>query len=274
MNPRLRAWVADRIARTRRTPPPSDLPAAAMAAELKEIGQLNLGYLLTPAQCAEVRDFFAARPAEDQYHPERPAFDPLGPDRDPNCHVANHRDEDIIAAPYLMELANDPRVVEVLHQYFGCRPLISYLGVWWSYPTPLAPQQAENFHRDVDDWRFIKLFVYLTDVGPDSGPHVYVKASADARAALRIRRYGDDEVADMFGRQAITAQISRAGTAFLENTFGVHKGQQPSGGTRLIFQVVYSLSPLPYGPVAPVGRFAERLYGTGANAEMNRIYLA
>ena len=32
-----------------------------------------------------------------------------------------------------------------------------------------TPRHAENFHRDVDDLKFIKLFVYLTDVGDENG---------------------------------------------------------------------------------------------------------
>jgi len=274
MNPRVRNWVADRIAARRSEPPPPDPAAASLAAELDGIGQVNLCYLLTAEQCDELRTYFAGRKVVDLYRPERAPFDPLGPDRHPACHVANHLDPDILAAPHLLELANRPQILDILHQYFGCRPLISHIGAWWSYPTDAGPQQAENFHRDVDDWRFIKLFLYLSDVGPDTGPHVYVRSSAGQTGTNRIRRYSDDEIARAFGRQAITSQISSAGTAFLENTFGMHKGMPVRDGTRLIFQAVYSLYPLPQSPRQPIAPFDRHLTGDAGARQTSRLYLS
>jgi hypothetical protein len=272
--PGLREWIADRIARRRRQRI-DDPVSVDMVSDLRTVGQVNLGRRLTERQCAELRRYFAEREVVDLYRPERAPFLPLDDGRHPLCHVANHSDADIVAAPYLVELANDPQIVNVLHQYFGCLPLISYLGCWWSYPTEAGPQQAENFHRDVDDWRFIKLFVYLTDVEAESGPHVYVRGSAGSGQLRNIRRYQDEEVISTFGRQAISMQIAKAGSAFLENTFGLHKGTQVQAGRRLLFQAVYSLHPIPYGPATPVARFDDRLpAGDDAVRRINRVYLA
>jgi hypothetical protein len=274
MNPRVRAWVSDRIARRRREPPPPDAAAVAGAEELRDIGQVKLGHLLTVDQCAELRDYFAGKQVVDLYRPDHPPFAPLGQGRHPHGHVANHLDEDILAAPYLLELANRPQILDLLHHYFGCRPQISHLSAWWSYPTGAGPQQAENFHRDVDDWRFIKLFVYLTDVGAESGPHVYVRSSAEVKRANRIRRYSDDEIFEAFGRQPIGTQISGAGTGFLENTFGLHKGLPVETGHRLIFQAVYSLNPLPHSPRAPLAPFDRYLEGDEGLRKVNGLYLS
>lgn len=273
MRPALRDWVADRIAQARHEPVGA-AGSADMVADLRAIGQVNLGLQLTPDQCTELRDYFAKREVIDHYRPERAPFAPLGEGRHPLCHVANHTDQDIIRAPYLLDLANDPQIINVLHQFFGCLPVISYLGCWWSYPTEAGPQQAEKFHRDVDDWRFIKLFVYLSDVGTTSGPHVYVRESATALKLTEIRRYQDSEVIDAFGRQAIATQVSGAGSAFLENTFGLHKGTHVETGRRLIFQAVYSLYPIPYGPAKPVAHFDDCLAGGEAVRRTNRVYLA
>lgn len=274
MQPETRARVSDRIARRRDEPAEASAEAVATAAALRSDGLADLGKLLTEAQCQELRAYFSDKEVVDPYRAENPPFRPHDAARLPACHVAYHTDKDVIGAPYLLAIANAPRILEALHHYFGCMPVISYLAAWWSYPTDLGPQQAENFHRDVDDWSFIKLFVYLTDVGAENGPHVYVRTSASSTRLSKIRRFRDDEVLEAFSEDKLAVQTGGAGDAFLENTFGLHKGTQVERGTRLMFQAVYSLNPLPYGPERPVAPFDGYLSGDDRLRKVNRVYLA
>jgi hypothetical protein len=66
-----------------------------------------------------------------------------------------------------------------------------------------------------------------------------------------------------------------AGDAFLEDTFGIHKGQPVVEGRRLIFQVVYSMFQQPYGPrrpVSPVG--SANLTAQPVDPWVNRVYVS
>lgn len=275
MRPDARARASARIALARAEPPDGhDTAAKATAEMLRSDGLVDLGAVLGAAQCEEIRAYFADKDVFDHYRPEQTAFKPHGEGRHPSCHAAYHLDADVIAAPHLLTVANDPRILNALHHYFGCRPLISGLSAWWSYPTGVGPQQAENFHRDVDDWSFIKLFVYLTDVGLENGPHVYVRTSADSSSLAAIRRFQDEEVVAAFGKDALSVQTGGAGDAFLENTFGLHKGTPVKRGTRLVFQAIYSLNPIPYGPVRPVAPFDRHFAGDDGLRKVNSIYLA
>lgn len=274
MRPHVRARVSARIARGRGEPVAADPAAQAVAEALRRDGLADLGTLLSPADCEAIRAFFTEKEVFDHYRPQSSRFKPHGAGRDPACHVAYHLDEDVVDAPRLLEIANDPRILAALHQYFGCRPLISGLSAWWSYPTDVAPQQAENFHRDVDDWSFIKLFVYLTDVGMQNGPHIYVRGSAASAKLAAIKRFGDEEVVGAFGEGALSIQTGAAGDAFLENTFGLHKGKPVEQGMRLVFQAIYSLNPIPYGPLRPLASFDGRLAGDDGLREVNRVYLS
>lgn len=140
MNPKLRDKIADAIARHRNEP----VSRSSLSDHLKDRGMLPLGVQLSADRCEELRSYFSKRMVKDLYRPEWPSFLPGSKERHPLCHVANHSDEDIVAAPHLMELANDPLILDTLHAFFGCRPIISYIGCWWSYPTSAGPQQAEN----------------------------------------------------------------------------------------------------------------------------------
>jgi hypothetical protein len=35
----------------------------------------------------------------------------------------------------------------------------------------------QAFHRDSEDWRYLKILVYLSDVDDGAGPHVYLHGS-------------------------------------------------------------------------------------------------
>jgi hypothetical protein len=88
----------------------------------------------------------------------------------------------------------------------------------------------------------VKLFVYLTDVGPGNGPHVYVRGShRDRPLALRAdRRFTDDEVLAHYPPEAHVSVEAPAGTVFMADTLGLHRGTPPIDGNRLVFQLEYA----------------------------------
>lgn len=270
LNPDHREIVANWIA-SRRTPLLTlEAPAEPEAVHcMEECGYYQLGSLLNEQKVKEIRSYLSQHLTHDPYRPEHGLFHH---DRNPppETHVAHYEAETLIKTPHLLDLANDPRVLSIVRQQLGCDPLISYMAAWWSLAGQHAPEQAEFFHRDVDDWRFIKLFVYLTDVDVDCGPHIYVEGSHRKKDLLAIRRYEDEFVAQTFGSDKIKLFTGEAGTGFLENTFGMHRGLPPTKQNRLIFQVVYSLFPLPYGPAQPIAPWEQSL--TKYNRSVNSVY--
>jgi hypothetical protein len=148
-------------------------------------------------------------------------------------------------------LANDPVLRWIAARYLGTIPRLIGVNLWWSYPT--APTQeelndaAQMFHYDVDDFKFIKFFFYLTQVAEDSGPHIVIKGTHRRKAfkssldRLRLRRYTDQEIADIYRSERIIAIVGPAGTGFAEDTLAIHKGRPPTIGPRLTFQVQFAL---------------------------------
>ena len=257
----VRDLMADRIAR--RLGGRGQAVGNALAHE----GIVRLGKLLTNDHCAELRAYFESKLVSDGWRAPAKFFQPLSPTRDPLSHIGSHSETDIVTAPHLVALANRPDILAQVEEFLGCKPTISYLSAWWSYPTSLGAQHEQNFHRDVDDWRFVKLFVHLTDVGLDNGPHAYVLNSVRSESFRRIGRFSDKEIALAFDNQIISV-TGEAGQAFLENTFGLHRGTPVQSGIRLIFQVIYGLRAGPYGPRQPVAANE-----TGLDPYVNRVYL-
>ena len=241
--------AAERLPRAAAPLPESDEQALA---RLDADGWLPLPGLIQPEWVGEIKAYLAGRLARDPYRPELGRF--RAPDEvPPQTHVSHFDNADIVRAPHLMAIANDPRVLALVEAWMGVKPTLAALRVWWSTPTATGePEHAELFHRDVDDLQFIKLFVYLTDVGEDTGPHIFVEGSQRIDKLTRIARYTDEQVAEAFGEDAIRRFTGPAGTAFLENTYGMHRGLPPRAGPRLIFQPLYAQRPLIFGPKRPV----------------------
>ena len=260
MQPKTRAYLSSLMALTR--PVASNIQKSAEEVKkhsvaLKQSGISHLGTLLNNQQCIELKNYFSKLSVFDPYNPKAPVSLPNSQDRNPESHIAHHHALDVVTAPYLLEIANNPHILDIASAFLGCKPTLGYLAVWWSYHTENGAQHAEQFHRDVDDWRFLKLFIYITDVDAQSGPHIYVANSSISEKLREIRRFDDVEVAALFGQNNVMQLTGQAGKAFLEDTFGIHKGQPVQLGNRLIFQAVYSMFQLPYGPKNPVIKKSE-----------------
>ncbi|MGF6591393.1 phytanoyl-CoA dioxygenase family protein [Pseudomonas sp. B21-012] len=234
--------------------------------ELGRNGYVMLDDLVTSDQVAQMKEYFQDKQAFDRWNAASGLFDPAHPPAD--CHTAPFLNSDIAQSPWALKWANDSRVLAIVENWLGAKPTLSNLSVWWSYPGHDTPQEAECFHRDVDDLRFIKLFIYLSDVDEGAGPHVFVPGSHKHDGFNKIRRYSDSEVIEAFGQDGIKYFTGEQGSAFLENTFGLHKGQLPTHKPRLLFQAQYSLHPIgiyEYAPVsvelgAPLDNYINRLY--------------
>ena len=100
----------------------------------------------------------------------------------------------------------------------------------------------QAFHRDLDDWRFVKLFVYLTDVDEGSGPYVQVAGTTDVELAPRplLER---PEVERAHGAARVASFLGAAGTGLAADSYGLHKGavRGPAG---LQLQLQYPLLPV------------------------------
>lgn len=223
-----------------------------MLATLRQDGVAMLAPLASNATFARVAAYFERRPVVGpdgrlQAVEDLPAGAPS----------AEYDLQTVLGCREVMALVNAPSVLRLAEAHLGCKPTLSSLGVRWSLPSGETPPRFQSFHRDVDDWRFLKLFIYLTDVEPDSGPHVYARGSHRRRFGLRARSYGLSDIAARFGADSLLTITGRRGTAFVADTLGVHRGGPPSDRPRLMLQAQYSLLPVfafQYQPLESEGR--------------------
>ena len=103
---------------------------------------------------------------------------------------------------------------------------------------------AQKYHMDVDDYRFIKFFFYLTDVDENGGPHVVVKGTHKHKKfahQLKLQRFSDQEMVTEYGADKVDVLCGLAGYGFIEDTLCFHKGYPPLNRDRLVLQVEFGL---------------------------------
>jgi hypothetical protein len=252
---------------------PSDQLATVQETKtLQELG--NDGYAPLPAllsddQIADIRAFFRSRLLTPRSGNESPFTVEHAPQ---GVRIADYSLRDIIDAPHILELANHPSLLRLAASYIGCKPTISALGLRWSFPSAATGADVQAFHRDSDDWRYMKVLVYLTDVNDEAGPHVYVKGTHLARAPMRLQLYKDAEIRQRYGADQLIVATGNAGFGFAVDTSGIHKGTVPAKKPRLMLQIQYSLlpafsyryTPQPYRGSLALDSYINRLFCTPA----------
>ena len=157
----------------------------------------------------------------------------------------------VTGCPEIAKLIRDPVLNAIACDFLGSKPTFVGANLWWTFPVEASEEDRDRhahlFHRDIDDFRFLKFFFYISDVESGDGPHVMVKASHRKVPGRNIvdkcfiRRYTDEEIESQYGKDAITEIYGRAGSGFVENTLCVHKGLTPTRNMRLLLQCQYAL---------------------------------
>ena len=152
----------------------------------------------------------------------------------------------MLADPSVQRLLADRTLIELARRYLGTVPINDLFTMWWSAPHGDGPSSAaaQLFHFDMDRFRFLKFFFYLTDVDHDTGPHVYVRGTHRQRPAdfFEDRRFSDAEVEDQFGSDRIEEIVGERGTILAVDTSGLHKGLALRRGRRLLLQIEFTNS--------------------------------
>ena len=155
-------------------------------------------------------------------------------------HVGYYKKDDLNKLTIIKELSESNKISGYLSKYLGEKFKCVNISMWWTFGGKKYAQEAENFHRDLDNIFWLKAFVYLTDVDINSGPHAYIPKSHKVNKSLTFKRFNDSETKELFGDPVF--HTGKRGTLILEDTFGLHKGQHiKNDQKRLLLQFQYAV---------------------------------
>ena len=213
-------------------------------ARLRSDGFALPGARLAEADIAGLVEFALATPARLM---PTPAGGPAEARFDPAQPLAIKYDlpeQRLVEHPVVQRLLADRSLRDFARSYLGCEPVNDLVAMWWSsaFSSEASSEVAQLYHFDMDRPQFLKIFFYLTDVTPDTGPHCYIRGSHRERPAglWRDGRHGDEAVRAQYGRDREVEITGPRGTVIAVDTSGFHKGKPLARGNRLILQFEYT----------------------------------
>lgn len=231
-------------------------------AELRREGFVVFPEALSSEAVDRLLDFAMTTPAlvrpmdnEDRHREKHLAL------YDPENVVATRYDyttQDLLRSTDVQTLLADETLREFAGRYIGADPILDIVTMWWhtGFKAQADSMAAQLYHVDMDRVRWLKVFVYLTDVAEGDGPHTFISRSHRSGGipwSLRRRgpvRWSDEEVIGHYGQEREISLTGRRGTIILEDTRGLHKGALVTPGSRdrlvLQFEFCVSLYGAPY----------------------------
>lgn len=263
-----RSEVAERraLAKTLRRTPES----SAVAANLRRDGYSRVEGLLEPGSLAAldraVRPKIGSRPAGDSGFGGVKSF------------MEHLLDGDMIdgslpsESPFARFALQEP-VLAALAEHYGELPMFDYVSLIYSGPVEQDFKVSQLWHRDYDDTRVVKLFVYLTDVADADGPFTFVPGPQSDRVGFSRRSHRSDaEIGHVIDLGDAVRMTGPRLTAFLvETSRCLHMGSRVAPGhERLMYMASFISAPRIY-PERSQPFF--RLAGTESAVE-RRVLLA
>jgi hypothetical protein len=178
----------------------------------------------------------------------------------------------LIHNPDIQRLMADASILALAQSYLGAKPVLDTVNLWWTTAFGAKPDSsaAQLWHFDMDRLRWVKFFIYLTDVTRESGPHCFVAGSQRTGGIpqnlrdLGYARITDDVVDKNYPRDAIKEFTAPRGSILVEDTRGLHKGKPVLRGDRLMLEFEFSNSLFGGTPVheAHLQRFCDPAFET------------
>jgi hypothetical protein len=141
------------------------------------------------------------------------------------------------------------RMLDVANTYLGLWSKLEYVDLWYSVPQPEDADRiaSQRWHRDFNDRRLVKAFLYLVDVDEGNGPFQYVQGSApggphgDAWPWKPLgENYPPEDELEQRIRDDARVFTGAKGALLFCNTAGFHRGGFATERPRVLATATYS----------------------------------
>jgi hypothetical protein len=143
-------------------------------------------------------------------------------------------------------------VLKIVSNYLNCNKISVSAAFFISNPLDITREEqfsnAQYFHWDNDFKKFLKLYIYLTDVDEESGPHVFIKKTHKLKHPNHrlCRLYSDDSIKNYYEKDDVVNFFGESGSIFFVDSYGLHKGETPKKKSRILLNVHYGVDKIFY----------------------------
>jgi len=197
-------------------------------------------HLLNVSRSSEVQDAIESKTVDDKLidAQNKPYLVNLLPSRSP-----------LSPDSAVVRVALDAKLLEIIAGYLGTWPRLYGVNSWLNFPTGDPARASQLWHRDPEDLKIIKVFIYLVDVGDDGGPFTFIPKTHSfgeyAGLAPKDRdgiRILDKEMDHTFPPEKQFVCTGPADTMILADTVGFHRGGNPRSKNRILLTFAYTSS--------------------------------
>lgn len=134
-------------------------------------------------------------------------------------------------------------MLKLAKEYLNSNSISVSASYFISFPSNLSETEkiknAQYYHWDNDFVKFFKLYLYLSDVGSDSGPHIFIPETHKKKLYKHKlqRAYRDSDINSSYEKKK--EFIGEKGSFFFVDSYGLHKGEIPKKNYRLMINVHY-----------------------------------
>lgn len=155
----------------------------------------------------------------------------------------------------IVKLALNEKVLGIINSYFEMFGKFYYFTLNITHPVTAETEaeQSQRWHRDPEDIKMLKMFVYLSDVDEEAGPFIYIPKSNLGNKWNKIFPQRppigyyppDGELEKIIPQNEIKKCVGRAGSVIFGDTAGLHKGGYATKKERLMLTIGYAPSSSP-----------------------------
>ena len=151
--------------------------------------------------------------------------------------------EDFLRFPEILKFASSDQLLSIISSYLGTVPIIGDIRLWVSTKNDKI-ESSQKLHIDQEDYRQVKLFLYVEDVTSSQGPLTFFPAS-QRDSIFKIAREPFNRVHDHeLGKEILESEMiefsGNAGDiAFLDTSRCFHYGSRVREGRRITLMIPY-----------------------------------
>jgi hypothetical protein len=161
-------------------------------------------------------------------------------------HSKGYKSDDAI-----MQIALHEKLTNIVSHYFDEQALLRYVDFWYSIVSNdknHSREYSQNWHRDPEDLRMLKVFIYLNDVDERNGAFEYIKCSTRENKFGNLFPYDKDhpdnypeesELSKLIPAEYFIIGKGKKGTIILCDTHGFHRGGYCIEGDRKLMTMMY-----------------------------------
>ena len=150
----------------------------------------------------------------------------------------------------LKKIVLSNEILEIVSNYIGSNTISINSTYFISLPLDTDKyekyENAQFFHWDNDFTKFLKLYIYLSDVDDLSGPHAYVAGSHKNKKLDHslTRLYSDKDIYSSYND--IKIFHGKEGSFFFTDSYGIHKGMSPTKNYRIMLNIHFGNNKIKY----------------------------